>query len=351
MTTIFLHIPKTGGTTTRHYMKRGLRRDETCFVYRGEKRFTQPDELLAMDRKTVDGLRFICGHFDHAFAASVPCSDRRLATIMRNPVMRGLSLYHHRMIHQLKRRDLSVGEVLERNLIRELHNNQTRILSGIALDPGGCNNRILGVAQHNLASSYSYVGFTESMETSVKGEMARLGLPDVEPKYLNKTRKRTGLPSVIWSDISALVEANHFDLMLYRFALHLRMLQIKHRSTQLPPIAMARMMQHETPCDGQGTFGSIDQGIAKGWASSGCESVPEVVLFVRNHAGAVVFQTAKAGRPGLANKVQCGTNYCGFDADISSLLDSASADDRIHAYALSRMQELDNSPIRVADAS
>lgn len=351
MTTIFLHIPKTGGTSARHAMKRSLDAAETCFVYRGEKRFTQPDELLAMGREAVDRFRFVCGHFDHQFALSVPCSERRLATVLRSPVMRALSLYRHRMIHQLKRQDLSVSEVLEHNLIRQLHNNQTRIVSGIELEPGGCNDRILGVAQHNLATCYGYIGFTETMEIDTPGELARLGLPEVQQQRLNRTGGNTGLPPVTWADIEALADANRFDLALYRFALAVRRAQSRRQMAPLPSHAVARLMQRDAPNGAGGRLGAIRGGIVRGWASNGCETVPEVVLFVRNHRGAIVHQTASVHRPDVLVSGPGDNSQCGFSADIRKLLDGACANDTIHAYALSTMRELANSPIRVADAS
>lgn len=350
MTIIFLHIPKTAGTTTRHCMERCLPPTETCFVYSGEVRFNEPEDVLRMDAKQLDDVKFVCGHVDHSFALSLPCTNPRLATIVRNPVSRAISLYRHFMTHYLKRHDLSLASTVEQKIIGQLFNNQTRILSGIEFEPGSCNDRLLGVAQYNLASAYSYLGFTESMELDTRHELTRLGLPDVNPVRLNEASNAAPLPELTWADISAVTNANRFDLALYRFALATRQMQLQHQLERLTPKLVAKLMNRDASKMGKGQFGRIVDSHARGWALSGCDAVPEVILFVRNHAGKVRYQTAKRQRQDLVKSGVHKTGHAGFDLDISTLLEGASPTDNIHAYALSRMQELPNSPIRVADA-
>ena len=141
MTTIFVHIPKTAGTTIRHQLAGSYRKEEVRLVYPGEKGFVQPDELLAYSANELRQVRFIHGHFDHSIAEAIPCCDPIYATILRNPVARVVSLYQHFMLQHLKLFDVSLKQAIADKVTAQLYNHQTRLLSGREFDQESATTR------------------------------------------------------------------------------------------------------------------------------------------------------------------------------------------------------------------
>ena len=91
-TTIFIHIPKTGGTSLRslfedHYGDRLLR------VYRsGPEPRVHPDEIASITAQQA-GAPAVFGHFAFGIHEHLP-GEARYAAVLRDPVMRVVSHYY-----------------------------------------------------------------------------------------------------------------------------------------------------------------------------------------------------------------------------------------------------------------
>lgn len=87
---IFLHIPKTGGSTLHHLLVQGRTDDEVC-----------PERHNGLHAFTAGELatyRIFSGHFDHASTQLIP-GRKVLVTMFRNPVDRLVSLYRFQRAH------------------------------------------------------------------------------------------------------------------------------------------------------------------------------------------------------------------------------------------------------------
>lgn len=81
---VFLHIPKTGGTTLHHAFARAFAPEQTC-----------PDRFATLDRHAPAALaawRYFSGHFNFDQVRLVP-PPRFVVTVLRDPAERILSTY------------------------------------------------------------------------------------------------------------------------------------------------------------------------------------------------------------------------------------------------------------------
>jgi hypothetical protein len=82
---VFLHVPKTGGTTLHHHFSTHFTPEETC-----------PERFSGLDRYSVNELeqwRYFSGHFNTDEIKRIP-KPVFVVTVLRNPIERLLSNYY-----------------------------------------------------------------------------------------------------------------------------------------------------------------------------------------------------------------------------------------------------------------
>jgi hypothetical protein len=241
---VFIHIPKTAGTTVRTVIRTsepGERNGRPgANVFRGgggsnpktlEKLRDEPQSL------NLDYLRVLHGHLP--FGASeylergFPDHVFRYFTFLRDPVERSLS--HYFEVLRRPRRLFDEGEVAEDlaplppgTTFEEaveagyLHDNvQTRMLSG-AVDPfAPVSVETLERAKRNLSERFALVGLTERLDESLVLAKQRLGFRNilVGSRRVNTSRPRGAQVPAALHDTAE--RANQYDIELYRFARHL----------------------------------------------------------------------------------------------------------------------------------
>jgi len=83
----FLHIPKTGGLSVSLWLKRQIGESHTCAAITW-------DELIRIDPSELRRCRLFCGHFGIDLKRFLHGSLRTV-TVLRDPVERTISHYHH----------------------------------------------------------------------------------------------------------------------------------------------------------------------------------------------------------------------------------------------------------------
>lgn len=231
---VFLHIPKTGGTSLHGLLLHGFSPDEVC-----PERF---NALEAVD--DIGRFRFFSGHFDRLGLEAIPRA-RRIVTLLRDPTDRLLSLYHFWRSHELRpgsevidgprlANELDLLEFLrysDHGLPEALDNVLTRTLSG-RVDAGRFRaprfdrDAALASAKEFLLSMTGF-GITERFTESAKHITSSLGLAlspviphDLDSRSIAETpgfRKveRQPITDAIAAEIDRLTE---FDRPLYEFA-------------------------------------------------------------------------------------------------------------------------------------
>ncbi|MGI9627068.1 MAG: sulfotransferase family 2 domain-containing protein [Longimicrobiales bacterium] len=221
-TLLFHHLPKMGGTTLLHLLRRQYP-DQLFEVMR-----PSPDAAM----KKFQGLpeakrasfRAISGHMHLEFSDYIPNPVTRI-TLLRDPIERVVSEYFfvlrspghpkYPVIHGQK---MTLDDVLAERVLDEADNGQTRILCGIGqkdVPYGACTPDMLQMAQDNL-DRFAVVGVTERFDEVVGVLSERFGwkLPRYEDRNVTAGRPKVeDLPS---RTQELLQESSKLDLELYR---------------------------------------------------------------------------------------------------------------------------------------
>jgi competence ComEA-like helix-hairpin-helix protein len=238
---LFLHVPKTAGTTLskliytnemprlpkRELKRRAWRTELVAYsadgIYHLDGGFetpVPPDDLAAVseliDEPTV---RIVQGHF--AFGLhSLFSRSATYVTLLRDPVERLLSLYSHYFGY----RGGLDGDVVRFASQPHVRNDQTRRLSG--LDPLAEPAAALAQAKRNLETRFTFVGVAELFDESVLllGRMLRWKFVTYL-RYLVNTRRPAAeaVPSSVRDELDA---ANTLDRELYELARRLLLARV-----------------------------------------------------------------------------------------------------------------------------
>lgn len=213
---IFLHIPKTAGTTLNRIIE---------WQYSPAAIFTVDPHRF---RATVErfhnfsearrrSYQVVRGHLFYGIHEYLP-QESTYITMLREPVSRMISSYYfalrrplHPLHAKLKREGLPVQEFIR--LTPQHQNLQCRSIAGLGR-AGTCDESTLETAKQNLQRSFSVVGLSEQFEDSLLLMMAEFGwkVPFYASRKVAKSRPKPdeGLSEFIR-------EHNRLDLALYDF--------------------------------------------------------------------------------------------------------------------------------------
>ena len=232
---LYLHIPKTAGMAFSQcvfelYRSRDWReygRLLKCGVYYYPAGTEAQAFVSEKTKRTLsrNDLRAVVGHFSFGVHEWIR-KPVDYVTLLRHPVDRVISLYHHiknwehEALHdEVVSQNLSVSEFVRNLKFTELDNGQTRRIAGAQPPFGTCDRDLLEQAQRNLASRFAVVGLTERFAESVALMKNRLRWPAL-PKLrrVNVNPLRPSRATLSAEALKAIVDANRLDLELYAFA-------------------------------------------------------------------------------------------------------------------------------------
>ncbi len=217
-TTLFLHIPRTGGTTLRDIIES---------QYDDEKIFEITHFKNAFDQvKKVDNIEeydIIKGHFPFGIHELID-GDTQYITFLRNPVKRIQSIYRYSLQHEHHHdydynRTHSFLDYVKsgRNIL--LNNGHTRLLageyfSGDKIHYGTNPEWLLEKAFSNIETYFSFIGITDEFNKSIVLLKKKLKWKTPYYSKANKS-KPTVKANFNKSEIMALNEINKLDRALY----------------------------------------------------------------------------------------------------------------------------------------
>jgi len=171
---IFVHIPKTGGTT----LDQVLNREAGGNVYwlSGGARDAM-DRLAEMPVEESTRFDLYAGHLPWGLhtAIAAPC---RYVTMLRHPVERLVSHYYHvhgepghRSYKQIVEGGMSLLDFVTSDITLEVDNLQTRFVAGLEANDAapldGCTELLLETALENLQESFAGFGVQEYFDESL----------------------------------------------------------------------------------------------------------------------------------------------------------------------------------------
>jgi hypothetical protein len=212
---IFLHIPKTAGSTLKKILVRNYRYAHSLFGYE----FAAHRELFL--RRFWDGSdkRLYLDHIRWSDLGEERVSRARVLTMLRDPVERAVSMYVYCRTHAdnpLHEIITSQGMSLEAFIMSPHFASRANFQTAFLTSAGAADP--LASAKANLMSENVVFGVTERFDESVLLFAKDLGLRNVHYTRENVSRKRpssTAMPDALRERI---VELGQSDMALYAWA-------------------------------------------------------------------------------------------------------------------------------------
>lgn len=172
-------------------------------------------------------LRAVLGHFLFGIHKRLT-RPATYITMLRHPVERILSLYYFEKLVEAKfgahqgirmPAETTLESFVESPPFQEVDNGQTRRISGLWPEIGGCTKAMVKQAKDNLRSHFAVVGITERFDESlVLLKQVFSWNKDVFYYPMNTNPNRTTTTTESQDVIDMILARNVFDYELYQFA-------------------------------------------------------------------------------------------------------------------------------------
>jgi galactose-3-O-sulfotransferase len=232
---VFLHIPKTGGTTMSRILERQYRLRESFWTEWDRQSLQSFRNLPEKQRARI---RLLYGHLAFGVHEVLPRPARYL-TLLRDPIERAVSHYYfirrtlrHPLHEKVVSRQMTLVDYVENPIANELVNGQTRLIAGVAdgstrdlEDPA-----LLETAGRNIRGHFGLVGLAERFDESLL--LAKEIFSWTRPVHYvrqNVTRRRPSLEDIPLEAVNVIRARNRLDTELYRVAKERLEMEIERR--------------------------------------------------------------------------------------------------------------------------
>lgn len=226
-TVIFLHIPKTAGTTMHSIFEKQYAPAALYSTYPANHPHGSLEAYAALPPRRKAEIRVLLGHFSYGVHELVP-DPYVYITILREPIDRMISNYYHinrdpnHGLHELVSSGQMDLKAYVEHMVYDLtmDNEQTRMFAGNwdGRGHGPCTDNMLETAKANLRDHFSVVGVTRRFDETYLLTKRLLGWPHRFYTKRNVTKNRPRKEDLPISDLAFLKEHNHFDSHLHRYA-------------------------------------------------------------------------------------------------------------------------------------
>ena len=235
---IFLHVPKTAGTT----LNRLIEWEYPLFeIYSVDPVFFRwsVSHLWQLPARRLEKTRIFKGHMLFGLHAILP-QPATYITVLREPVDRVISAFYfmrsyvlHPFYWKLRRENWTLEDFVRRS---PRENVQSKIVAG-ADYYSPCTDEIVEQAKENLFRYFSVVGLSERFEESLALMKLRFGWKLERYSSFNVTRARPKKRDLPQSTLDLIVEKNSFDIALYEYATRLFQDAVNKNAREVTSIA------------------------------------------------------------------------------------------------------------------
>src|SRR5215831_5334217 len=234
---IFLHVPKTAGTT----LNRLIEWEYPLFeIYSIDPVFFRwsASHLWRLPARRLKRTRMFKNHMLFGLHKILP-QPATYITVLRDPIDRVISAFYFMRSYKLHplywkfRREKWTIEDFVRRLPRE--NAQCKILAGAEYN-SPCTQEIFEQAKANLPRYFSVVGLSERFEESLALMKLRFGWKLRRYSSFNVTRARPKKHDLSKAALDLIVAKNSFDLALYEYAANIFQTAINTHAVEVSQI-------------------------------------------------------------------------------------------------------------------
>ena len=219
--TVFLHIPKTAGTSVRHALLDGLLPSEWLLVYPPPFGMTV-EEVAALPAVQRRAARLVAGHLAFGIEEQLGRAARYV-TFLREPMARLRShVAHHDRAGTSFAAD-GIGPdlvaVADGGLDEQFDNLMVRLISGVTREAtplGRVGEAEMERALSNIERHFAFVGAVETIEADMAVLLAMLGREGAPVRRENVNADRDWMTTAGGAfDWGRIEERNRFDRMLW----------------------------------------------------------------------------------------------------------------------------------------
>jgi hypothetical protein len=228
---LFLHIPKTAGSTVQVFFEQQMRPSQ-WFTLSSPDPFAEYANLPAEVKRTH---RVVKGHMPFGIHATI-ARPTQYVTVVRDPIDRIVSNYYYTRTypaHYLYREAtrMTLEEFATSRLSVEMDNLQVRLLAGCPDQPYGTLGAAeLERAKAHLESHFAVVGHQGDLPAFFTAVSKRFGLRNIGVRPENVTPQRPTLAEIPSGVKQAIERQNELDVELYRFVMKTQPERFRWRS-------------------------------------------------------------------------------------------------------------------------
>lgn len=190
-----------------------------------EKDIVETLNSLSVERRSQ--IRMLWGHLIFGVHKHLPGTSTYF-TFLRDPIERTISHYYYvlsrpqefEIAKYIRQHNIDFHEALERELIRDIQNVQTRMIAGLPYDfpPNTYTEEHLETAINNLNDYFAVVGLVERFDESLLLLKKAFGWSNIFYNRQNKTPRRPYQDEVAPATMALIEKENDLDIKLYQFA-------------------------------------------------------------------------------------------------------------------------------------
>lgn len=233
---IFLHIPKSGGSTFHTILTKNYPRGSV--FYFPFKPFMDTAIFERMPESEKKSIQVIKGHMIYGLHRLFEEDDVQYISFLRDPVDRIISHYFYVLkhpshyLHDKVKNKLDLKSYVKSGLSVEMSNSQTKFigLDNVPSLSQHCNETILEQAKRNIEKKFILVGLTEMFDESLLLLRHLLGWKKITYRRKNVNLQRKSREELDRDVIDTIIEHNAYDLALYEYAKE----RLRNQLEQLP---------------------------------------------------------------------------------------------------------------------
>ena len=214
---IYLHIPKTGGSTFDWILSRNYQLENTFSVIVVDDTRVNTQDFIDLSQNRKNNIHLLKGHMDFGLHYHLKGKTDYI-TFLRKPEDRIISYYYHvinspvhRLHDEVINNDMSMYDFVANINQGDVNNGQVRQISGINDSP----NLMLEKALENIENHFSFVGNLEKYNESLVLLKNKYGWKTPYYKVLKKNNLKPNKSSIPLKTLELINELNEADNILY----------------------------------------------------------------------------------------------------------------------------------------